>query len=213
MIKEQGSGLVEDIGALQSYKIDIEQKTIDQWAAEEGHAKHIQEKRVPYEAWRSCFRHFDGTIYLADRNKSIDGGKSIVKHDIAGLDKISIHQFIGTPAPSTVDGHAKHGAGGGSVFSRPGLFLALDGRMYIKSPGVYHVKSWRSTDNLKSITVEKAVVNVPGGPIRDRKPSEWYGLYFGGDIILLPMEGIGTDVIIYISMISNEKENIADNRV
>ena len=185
MIKEHGSGLVKDIGSLQSYKIDIDQKTIDQWVKEEGHAKHIQEKRVPYEAWRSCFRHFDGTVYLAGRHKSVDGGKNIVKHDIAGLDKISVHQFIGIPTPDRIDSRPQPGPEG-SVFSRPGLFLALDSRVYIKSPGVYQVRSWRSTDNLKTITEDKALVNVPGGPTRDRKPSEWYGIFIKRDIIEMP---------------------------
>ncbi len=185
MNNENEDHVVSNIGEVQSYKVDIDQKTIDKWMAEEGHAKHIQEKRVPYEAWRSCFKHFDGAIYLADRTKSVDGGKSIVKHDIAGLDNLTTHQFIGIPTPDKIDDRMPPGPGG-FVLSRTGLFLGLDYRMYMDSPGVYRVRSWRSTDNLKTIEEGTAIVNVPGGPRRDREPSEWYGLYVWRDVVEMP---------------------------
>ena len=177
MSKESGDHLVANVGELQSYKIDIDQNTITD--------DRMKKRRVPYEAWRSCFRHFDGTIYLADRNKTVDGGKSIVKHDISGLDKISIHQFIGIPRPDKMDDRPQPGPEG-TVFSRPGLFLALDGRMYMESPGVYHARCWRSTDNLETITEENVVVNVPEGPQRNWEPGEWYGIWITRGIVEMP---------------------------
>ena len=50
MIKEHKNTLVSDIGKLQPYKIDIDQKTIDEWIAEEEHAERLQKRHVSYEA-------------------------------------------------------------------------------------------------------------------------------------------------------------------
>ena len=122
---------------------------------------------IGYEA---CFRAPDGTIYLPGKNKSIDGGKSAVPHNNGALDEISI---LRRPE--------------GAVLSRPGLFLALDEYAYYDSPGVYQVKTWRSTeDDLRSVTVEQATLHVPDGPKRSRRAGEWWGLYFFRAILEMP---------------------------
>ena len=59
------------------------------------------------------------------------------------------------------------------MFVRPGLFFALDGKVSFVSPGVYHVKAWRSTDQLKTIAEETATFDVPGGPTPDQGPKGW----------------------------------------
>ena len=41
--------------------------------------------------------------------------------------------------------------------------------------------------------------------------SQIYVRYFGGDIKIIPMEGSGTQVIIYFSNFTNNSENVADN--
>ena len=41
--------------------------------------------------------------------------------------------------------------------------------------------------------------------------SQIYVRYFGGDIKIIPMEGVGTDVIIYFSNFTNNSENVADD--
>lgn len=177
--------MVLEIGNIQSYKAEIDEQTLNTYIKQDRHAAHIKEKLVPSEGWRGCFQHFDGTIYLAGRNKSVDGGKTLVQHNVTNLDKISALQFIGIPTPNQIGNQLQPGPEG-SVFSKPGLFLALDGRMYFDSPGVYHIRTWRSTDNLKNIEDAKVVVEIPEGPRRNRKPSEWFGLYVCRDILEMP---------------------------
>ena len=117
-----------------------------------------------------CFRAPDGTIYLPGMYKSVDGGKSAVPHNNDALDEISI---LRRPE--------------GAVLSRPGFFLSLDEYAYYDSPGVYHVKTWRSTDDdLRSVTVEQATLHVPDGPKRSREAGEWWGLYFFRTILETP---------------------------
>ena len=41
--------------------------------------------------------------------------------------------------------------------------------------------------------------------------SQIYVRYFGGDIKIIPMEGSGTQVIIYFSNFTNNSENVADD--
>ena len=40
--------------------------------------------------------------------------------------------------------------------------------------------------------------------------SRIYARYFGGDIMIIPFEGVGTDVYIYIKQLGKNKENISD---
>lgn len=42
--------------------------------------------------------------------------------------------------------------------------------------------------------------------------SRIYARYFGGDIVIIPLDGIGTDVYIYINRLGNSPENICDFR-
>ena len=155
MIEGSNGSFVLKVGEIKTYSLAAgEEKQTPQVLQMEKSA-HLEEKHVPAEAWRSSFQHFDGTVYLAGRNKSADGGRTVVRHGVAGLEKISIlqtHYPVSDPSPE------------GSVLSRPGLFLALGGRLHFDSPGTYHVNTWRSTDNLKIITESKAVVRVPQGP-------------------------------------------------
>ena len=182
MYARRRSEIVSKISEIQSFKTKIEEEIIDRYARQDEHAAHVKKKQVPAEGWRGCFLHYDGTIYLAGRNKSIDYGKTLVQHNVLGLDKISILQFIGIPTPTQIGDEPQPGPEG-AVLSRPGLFLALDGRVYFDSPGIYTIRIWRSTNDLETVEEEKAILKVPDGPRRDRHPSEWFGLYICRDII------------------------------
>ena len=120
--------------------------------------------------FEACFRAPDGTIYLPGMHKSTDGGQSVVPHHNAAIDEVSI---LRRPE--------------GAILSRPGLFLALDEYAYYDAPGVYLIKTWRSTDDdLRSVTVEQATLSVPDGPRRSRKEGEWWGIYFFRSILEMP---------------------------
>ena len=43
--------------------------------------------------------------------------------------------------------------------------------------------------------------------------SRIYARYFGGDLIICTVEGIGTDVYIYLNRFGNKGENVADNKI
>lgn len=43
--------------------------------------------------------------------------------------------------------------------------------------------------------------------------SRIYARYFGGDLIICPVEGIGTDVYIYLNRFGDKGENVADNKI
>ena len=132
---------------------------------------------IPLEAWRCCFQNYDGTIFLSGRNKSTDGGRTVVTHNMAGVDKISIlHNMLHPTAPGPE----------GAVFSRPGFFLALDGWSHFKLPGVYSLKVWRSADNLRTVEEGEALLKVPPGPRREREDGEWFGLFMTRSILEMP---------------------------
>ena len=42
--------------------------------------------------------------------------------------------------------------------------------------------------------------------------SRIYARYFGGDMTISPVEGIGTDVYIYLNRFGDKSENVADDR-
>ena len=132
-------------------------------------------------SWVGCFQDIDGAIYLPGKKKILDAGKTVVSYSDKDdkLDEISI---LNKPE--------------GCVLSRPGLFLALHGYTHYRSPGIYHVKSWRSTDCLKTIKEEKAIINVSEGAKGERAKGEWYGLFvsrsileISGGILLATMTG------------------------
>jgi hypothetical protein len=66
------------------------------------------------------------------------------------------------------------------------MFYALDGPTEYIRPGLYKGKSWRSFDNLKSVTQEEVYFNIPDGaaPIKDN--TEWYGLFVYRTILNMP---------------------------
>jgi hypothetical protein len=72
------------------------------------------------------------------------------------------------------------------VLAKPGLFYALDGPARLAGPGVYRVRGWRSTDDLKSLQEEEVTVHVPDGPTRDPRGGEWYGIYVYRTIVERP---------------------------
>ena len=94
--------------------------------------------------WVGCIRDQDGTIYLPGRQKTPDGGVTLLPHEDAGIDEISVM-------------HRPEGA----VLCQPGLFFALDGYFEHSPSRGYRVKVWRSTDNLKTFEEQEASVDVP----------------------------------------------------
>lgn len=124
--------------------------------------------------WVRCARSPDGTIFFWSEKKTIDGGKTIIPHDDARWDRMLRPNF---PAPPGEE------VGWVSILWRPGLFLSLDQWVDYSSPGVYHSRAWRSTDDLKTIEEMPVVLNVPDGPTRKRIPGEWYGLYLYRSIL------------------------------
>jgi len=144
---------------------------VDRFVLKIGEIRQYREASLKWPVgYEACFRGPDGTIYLPGQYKSTDGGKTVVSHDNAAVHEISI---LRRPE--------------GAVLSRPGLFLSLDEYAYYDSPGTYHVKTWRSTDDgLRDIEVEQAAVSVPEGPRRSRHAGEWWGLYFFRFIVEMP---------------------------
>ena len=159
--------LVLKVGDVRSFQVEADAERSEQW----------EKRGIKPEAWRCCFKHWDGTIFLPTGQKSIDGGRTIVRHGITALGEISIlhnMRHAETPGPE------------GAVFSSPDLFLALDGWVSFRAPGEYVVKSWRSVDNLQTLDREEAVLHVPGGPERQREAGEWFGLYITRNILRMP---------------------------
>ena len=168
MIIEQTCPAVLKVGTIQTFAVEPEN-------AEVKAKLEAYPGPRPGEAWRSCFRQHDGTLYLAGKHISRDGGRTLEHHDNTALDAISIlhaGQYMPDPGPE------------GSVFSQPGFFLALAGRTEIVEPGVYHARMWRSTDELKTIVEDQAVLRIPGGPTKPREG--WYGIFISRDILEMP---------------------------
>ncbi len=126
-----------------------------------GFVQEVEPRRLLGEGdakWLRSFRAADGTIFLPFGKKTTDGGLTIVEHTGPDFKKI-----LGQAEETT--------------FVRPGLFFALDSKLSYASPGVYRVKAWRSTDDLKTIAEETATFNVPDGPKPDQGLKGWNGLY------------------------------------
>ncbi|MGV8094572.1 MAG: sialidase family protein [Mangrovibacterium sp.] len=66
------------------------------------------------------------------------------------------------------------------------LFYALDGPAKILKHGIYRVKTWRSTNNLKTIEQEEAVIRVPEGPAVHYENDRWNGIFVYRTIIEMP---------------------------
>jgi hypothetical protein len=122
---------------------------------------------VGNDKWTRCIRTHDGTIHFRGHFMSFDGGKTI------GSEKnINLEEINAEPERATI--------------SLKGLFYAIGGAARLVSPGVYSVTTWRSTDELKTINHEKAIVYVPEGPTRVPQKGEWYGLYVYLTILEMP---------------------------
>ena len=117
--------------------------------------------------WARSFQDLGGTIYLQGDKKSTDGGKTFVDHNGPSFEEI-----LRIPE--------------GVIHNRSGFFYAVDGPVDLKSPGVYTVRAWRSTDGLRTLEQEESTVRIPGGPSRQRKSDEWYGFYFYRNMVELP---------------------------
>lgn len=117
--------------------------------------------------WTRSFRAADGALYLKGKLLSRDGGRTLQPQ--TGID---VEDINGAPERA--------------VFARKGMFYALDGPVEFVSPGVYQVRAWRSTDELKTLSTETARIEVPDGPRRKRHADEWYGLYVYRTIIEMP---------------------------
>jgi hypothetical protein len=117
--------------------------------------------------WTRSFRASDGTLYLWGKKQSRDGGLTVEPQNAVDVEEINAR-------PER------------AVFSRPGMFYALDGSSELESPGVYRVRGWRSVDDLQTLTAENIRLEVPKGPSRERQPGEWYGLYIYRTILEMP---------------------------
>lgn len=117
--------------------------------------------------WTRTFRAADGTLFLPGRMQSRDGGRTVL--------------------PQTdVDVEAINASPERAVFARQGMFYALDGPAELVSPGVYHVRAWRSIDGLQHLTTETVRLEVPEGPTNPRQEGEWSGLYVYRTILEMP---------------------------
>lgn len=116
--------------------------------------------------WKRCILAPDGTIYLKDSIKSTDGGRTFISHH-----DIDIEPVIAQPERAAL--------------STKNIFFALDGPTKIEAPGAYSIRSWRSTDGLKTIQEEKSIINVPEGP-KEHYDGEWNGIYVYRTILEMP---------------------------
>lgn len=116
--------------------------------------------------WKRSLIASDGTIYFRDSIKSTDGGKTFIRQN-----EINIDPIIDQPERA--------------VLSTKETFFALDGPTKITAPGVFSVRCWRSTDNLKSVQEEKAIMNVPEGP-KIHFDDQWNGIYVYRTILKMP---------------------------
>jgi hypothetical protein len=116
--------------------------------------------------WIGSFRAHDGSIYLRDHLKSVDGGRTVIQQD--GVD---VEALTKDPGLSTI--------------AMDGIFYATGGNPTRLGPGMYRAWAWRSSDELKSITKEDVLISIPQGPQRDAGPNEWYGVHIHRSIVQL----------------------------
>lgn len=116
--------------------------------------------------WSRTLRATDGALYMHGKNKSVDNGKSFFNYS-----NIDIEEIVRRPERASVsDGN---------------LFYAINGQTDIIAPGVYGVKTWRSTDRMKTMQVMYDTIYVPDGPVKHYE-NEWYGIYVFRTIIKMP---------------------------
>jgi hypothetical protein len=117
--------------------------------------------------WIGCVRDVGGVIYLLGGKKTIDGGATVISHANARVDQLSVMY-----RPE------------GAAIARPGFFLALDGYVQYQPSSGYHVRTWHSTDNLKSIEEQVAPVNVP--QLGNTPMKELFPISFARSLIEMP---------------------------
>jgi hypothetical protein len=117
--------------------------------------------------WSRCFRSNDGTIYFKDQILTKDGGKTLMPQTVVDLHKIN-------------------GAPERAVLTTGNGIYALDGPVRFIERGIYQGRSWRSVDNLKTITEESPVFYIPDGALPVKDTTEWYGIYVYRTIIEMP---------------------------
>lgn len=94
--------------------------------------------------WIGCIAGIDKTIYLLGSKLSRDGGLTVQDHGNATIDQISMMY-----RPE------------GAYIAKPGFFLALDGYVQFDPATGYSVRTWRSDDDLNSVQVASAAVDIP----------------------------------------------------
>lgn len=117
--------------------------------------------------WTRCFLGADGSIYFKGHKISRDGGKSLLEQYTVDLEEVN-------------------GAPERAVLATGKLFYALEGRTGYINPGVYKGKSWKSTDNLKSLNQEEVIFYIPDGPKPKKDIKGWYGMFVYRTIIIMP---------------------------
>jgi hypothetical protein len=117
--------------------------------------------------WTRCFQSADGVIYFMDHKLSRNGGRTIEEQKDINLEEIN-------SAPER------------AVLAKEKLLYALDGPVEYLSPGVYKGRSWRSTDNLRSLQHEEPLFYIPDG-IKPRKDvDKWFGIFVYRTILQIP---------------------------
>ena len=117
--------------------------------------------------WVKSFFANSGVIYLNKQYISKDFGNSFYKDNNNKFEEIT-----------------KDAAG--AILSNTNLFYAISSEAIIEKPGIYHIKIWRSDDNLRTILQEYATFYIPDGPKRKRHDDEFYGIGVYRSIIELP---------------------------
>jgi hypothetical protein len=107
--------------------------------------------------WTKCFQTADGTIYLHNHLKISKQGNSLKQQNDLDLEAITSESA-------------------GATLIKRGLFFAVDAEAHMIKQGVYKIKAWRSTDELKTLRSEEVVLYVPEGPDRSREKDEFYGI-------------------------------------
>ncbi len=148
------SPIVEQISEVREYD--------PQGQLDRDHTSMVDRQRL--NRWTTCFQSPDGTLYLHGGTETTDGGQNVLKRD-----KMPFNDVLAVPE--------------GAVFSRPGMFLAVDALVRFEEPGRYRVRIWRGEEPASAVE-ELATLHVKNGP-RPRKEfrGEWYGLYVHRSIV------------------------------
>ncbi|MHB1355539.1 MAG: sialidase family protein [Anaerolineae bacterium] len=100
--------------------------------------------RYSERRWIGCVRSDDNTIYLLGGKKIAAGGAALSYHTNSSIDQLSM-----MVRPE------------GAFITQPSFFLALDGYVQYDPSSGYTVKTWRSGDDLHTLTEGIAPVLIP----------------------------------------------------